>query len=1198
MVLGFGKGPERFPAAKEQTPGPGAYDPKELETKLPPKSGFLTAERFSSQELEGKPDAPPREPSPPRERRPVNPGNDRSYSWATQRIHELNKDLEGSSKRVKALTASNAELEERLNSKVLQCQQQAAAAIALQQQLDTVRADLVVQTEAIAVTTAKLNEAQDLINQQKRELLSLESEMGALSAFAQDQTRALADRVATIEQLQELSRCKDMEVAKLSEQLTAERAALKVRVEEVLQLTHTLVERDASLRGLTSELAEAKSVLQERDVRLVELQTKVEAAVDTVTATNELLSTLEASLSKKESDITALKGRISDLEVCNAELQGDLRTQRETCSILSAELETARSALADGAAIEAALREKLTLTENVRQQVQEQCAQLCSELAAAKETYTVLSQSHDALTQSEAALRLELQDQQNLREHEGAELHNKLAEVQGELSAKLAASQQEAQVLQTRLQEAHEAAEKQTAEVAHVRAQLASHSATVEKLQLTVANMEQMVAELEAARAQLAQALSSTQLDLSSSVLRCNELESRVAELEAVRAKIADQYTCAQVAMEQLRAEKQEIIATATADADQASARVTALEVELAESRNAAASLGAELAQLVTDLEAREQEIKELKVARHETSSALTAATAERADLCYQLEELRRRDMDMQTQLATARAYGAKLEAETQSLKVLVTATQEEARQARDETYTLSEGLDKAREQIRTLQLQEIQMESLRQELEAMCLRLQDTEARNEVLQNQVAVMEGRVATMTPICSRAKLDDQVRALSEALEKSHLRSNELEDQVRRNVLLEHTAVLELRRLTDENDHLVNRMMKLEEDLKEQSALGHNNHKQKIQYHLRLKQELEELRHECTVLLRDKFQLEQCIRYLAVKVGMGPGERRQSLATAERKAIEKVLPACLAYNAIYSTPLSQRAMRLSARGKNNDQGTVYAGGKETFEEGINEAQRKFFSVATNLRNEFQFAAAVAAVAISSPIAENPDSVAEREAAEAAEVDGESTRPDTCGSPDGKAARDPAVSHAAALFGTPIATIRGAGTPASGSTQGTVNGGGPPSLAKLEERIKQLISDVCAPATSRNPVGVPSISLVATDVVTSTPAVIATVQRGATAGASARDRDQDKEKSREGTSAIAGPSTSTGGATGGNGGPGISGGGAGAIGNGGGRERAPRASLVSKGDAVAPGSRVQATQSRRLTTVATGVRTTSKS
>lgn len=44
----------------------------------------------------------------------------------------------------------------------------------------------------------------------------------------------------------------------------------------------------------------------------------------------------------------------------------------------------------------------------------------------------------------------------------------------------------------------------------------------------------------------------------------------------------------------------------------------------------------------------------------------------------------------------------------------------------------------------------------------------------------------------------------------------------------------------------------------------NGLGHSNSRQKIQYHLKLKQELEELRHEATVLLRERFHLQQCIR----------------------------------------------------------------------------------------------------------------------------------------------------------------------------------------------------------------------------------------------------------------------------------------------------------------------------------------------
>ena len=51
----------------------------------------------------------------------------------------------------------------------------------------------------------------------------------------------------------------------------------------------------------------------------------------------------------------------------------------------------------------------------------------------------------------------------------------------------------------------------------------------------------------------------------------------------------------------------------------------------------------------------------------------------------------------------------------------------------------------------------------------------------------------------------------------------------------------------------------------QDLIDTQGLGHVNAKQPIQYHLRLKNELEELRSECVSLLKERFQLEQCVRY---------------------------------------------------------------------------------------------------------------------------------------------------------------------------------------------------------------------------------------------------------------------------------------------------------------------------------------------
>lgn len=42
-----------------------------------------------------------RDVSPPRERKPSNPQESRKFSWATQRIHELTKELEAAQARIK-----------------------------------------------------------------------------------------------------------------------------------------------------------------------------------------------------------------------------------------------------------------------------------------------------------------------------------------------------------------------------------------------------------------------------------------------------------------------------------------------------------------------------------------------------------------------------------------------------------------------------------------------------------------------------------------------------------------------------------------------------------------------------------------------------------------------------------------------------------------------------------------------------------------------------------------------------------------------------------------------------------------------------------------------------------------------------------------------------------------------------------------
>ncbi|MEW5308499.1 MAG: hypothetical protein WDW38_000454 [Sanguina aurantia] len=149
-------------------------------------------------------------------------------------------------------------------------------------------------------------------------------------------------------------------------------------------------------------------------------------------------------------------------------------------------------------------------------------------------------------------------------------------------------------------------------------------------------------------------------------------------------------------------------------------------------------------------------------------------------------------------------------------------------------------------------------------------------------------------------------------------------------------------------------------------------GHANARQKIQYHLRLKLELEELRHECTLPLKERFRAERVHR--AVVEGVVPtwptknapasdllhpvvGGTFSGLAEAAsvRSAMDAVLPDSLAQSSMFATPIGQRTMRLSGRGRSSETGTVYSGTKETLFGGIESARRKTVAALDGWRAE---------------------------------------------------------------------------------------------------------------------------------------------------------------------------------------------------------------------------------------------------
>ncbi|KAG1678811.1 hypothetical protein FOA52_012851 [Chlamydomonas sp. UWO 241] len=71
---------------------------------------------------------------------------------------------------------------------------------------------------------------------------------------------------------------------------------------------------------------------------------------------------------------------------------------------------------------------------------------------------------------------------------------------------------------------------------------------------------------------------------------------------------------------------------------------------------------------------------------------------------------------------------------------------------------------------------------------------------------------------------------------------------------------------------------------------------------------------------------------------------PGTAERHLSSGGGAPPMAILPASLTQSALFSTPIGQKTMRLGARGKGAEAGTVYSAGKEGMEAAIREARRQ--------------------------------------------------------------------------------------------------------------------------------------------------------------------------------------------------------------------------------------------------------------
>lgn len=110
--------------------------------------------------------------------------------------------------------------------------------------------------------------------------------------------------------------------------------------------------------------------------------------------------------------------------------------------------------------------------------------------------------------------------------------------------------------------------------------------------------------------------------------------------------------------------------------------------------------------------------------------------------------------------------------------------------------------------------------------------------------------------------------------------------------------------ELERWVQERQLLKDRVQELErEAANTRMLLGHTNSAQKVQYLRRIRTELDAARSEASVALAERFELEQMIRYLAVRAGLPEaaelrrdatgGDRRAAVAILRPESLAKVV-----------------------------------------------------------------------------------------------------------------------------------------------------------------------------------------------------------------------------------------------------------------------------------------------------------------
>eukprot|EP00210_Caulerpa_lentillifera_P003231 g3086.t1 len=807
-----------------------------------------------------------------------------------QSIAEISEALQRSELQLKQRDEIVMQLESRITQIQEDNKSHEDSLKAAQDSVQSLKQDLLTKTQTMEGLESKVdNLAQVLgegggggvVSNEADSMISISEKLDRISAVLISQN----DRVAELEKSKE-GQSNEVQhltnkVATVLREKKAKVGELERQKKEEKSLRRSLAEQEKNINDLNKQMEEAQLKAEKENEVKSKLQTELKA--------------LRLQLGEKTVEITELQRQT---ETLNQEKAADNTEKDKIIIQMKTELEAAKNELVSN---NVAFQELQNQVESAGKSADDKD----NELELLKSTLNQLN-----IEQEELKSALEQAQQSSDATGELTGLQEQLSALKQELNETLEGKK-----------DAEEVANQSLEEKASIEEQLVRIKELQKTAQVTITSQNEELNKLKTEKKNLEELLNSAQsgAEKSSSSSVSTKLTSVQKTLKEREDEIRD-----------LQAELNEVIK----NSEDAKTTGQKLQAKLTKLEN-------ESRQKTTTLQELQQQVKTLKQENtdlnRERDQAANASKSKAADKDKKIQRLERELSVLKDKFESNQNQSSSSKEDSALIEQLKTDLEKQKR--------------KYEAQIRAIQTEPKSFKDMRAEVNASQAKFTQARREKEELNNQLQNALGRLAFYEgPEADGAELGE-VGMLKESLREAQRKVSEaqkLSAVYRKQLKQSETMKLELERLAAENSHLSSRTKKLDADVlglmqASGSNLGHHNQKQKIQYHLKLKTELEELRKQYTVLSREKFKLEQAVRYLAARADLMNGYPIYDVSgTGIRHPSAAVAPASTKESVVLSTPTAKKHMKWASRGRGTTKGMSAYKSRENMEREIEETQ----------------------------------------------------------------------------------------------------------------------------------------------------------------------------------------------------------------------------------------------------------------